>query len=112
MSGPSGTGNVTLEDQPAGCSTVGCRPVGALNDTPVEFKWAEFREDKMITPAPSFWPIFGPLGPTAGPGSSGNGPGLKNSAGCTENQPRRTILSPSRGHFVFLGPTAKKQKGK
>ena len=58
----------------------------------------------MINPAPGFWPIFGPLGPTAGPGSPGNGPGSKNSGGCTKNQPRRPILSPIRGHFVFLGP--------
>ncbi len=34
----------------------------------------------MINPAPDFWPIFGPLGPTASPG---NGPGSENSAGCT-----------------------------
>ncbi len=43
--------------------------------------WADLREDKMINPAPGFWRIFGPLGPTAGPGSPGNGPGSKNSAG-------------------------------
>ena len=48
----------------------------------------------MINPAPGFWPIFGPLGPTAGPGSPGNGPGSNNSAGCTKNQPRRPIVSP------------------
>ena len=46
----------------------------------------------MINPAPGFWPIFGPLGPTAGPGSPGNGPGSKNSAGCTTNQTRRPII--------------------
>ena len=28
--------------------------------------WADLREDDMINPAPGFWPIFGPLGPTAG----------------------------------------------
>ncbi len=55
----------------------------------------------MITPAPGFWPIFGPPGPTAGPGSHGNGPGSKNSAGCTKSQPRRPIIGPSRGYFVF-----------
>jgi hypothetical protein len=60
----------------------------------------------MLNPAPGFWPIFGPLGPTAGPGSFGNGPGSKHSAGCTENQPWRSSLSPIREHFVFLGPTA------
>ncbi len=37
--------------------------------------WADLNEDKMINPAPGFWPIFDPLGPTAGPGSSGNGLG-------------------------------------
>ncbi len=37
--------------------------------------WAELREDKMINPAPGFRPIFGPLGPTAGPGSLGTGSG-------------------------------------
>ncbi len=52
-----------------------------------------------------FWPIFGPLGPTAGPGSPGEGPGSKNSAGCTTNQPCMPILRPVRGYFVFLGPT-------
>ncbi len=31
--------------------------------------WADLREDTMINPALAFWPIFGPLGPTAGPGS-------------------------------------------
>ncbi len=55
----------------------------------------------MINPAPGSWPIFSPLGPTAGPGRSGNGPGTKSSAGCTNNQPRRPIQSPIRGHFVF-----------
>ncbi len=39
------------------------------------FLWADLREDKMINPAPDFWPIFGPLGPTAGPGSLGTGIG-------------------------------------
>ena len=37
----------------------------------------------------------------------GNGRGSKNSAGCINNQPRRPITSPIRGHSVFLGPTAK-----
>ncbi len=58
----------------------------------------------MIDPALGFWPIFGPLGPTAGPGSPGNGPASKNGAGCTKNQPRRPIISPIRVHFVFRGP--------
>ncbi len=31
----------------------------------------------MINPALGFWPIFGPLGPTAGPGSPGTGSGSK-----------------------------------
>ncbi len=61
----------------------------------------------MINPAPGFWQSFGPLGPMVGPGSPGNGPGSKNSAGCAKNQPRRPILSPIRGHFVFSGPTPK-----
>ncbi len=56
----------------------------------------------MINSAPGFWTIFGPLGPTAGHGSPGNGPGSKNSAGSTKNQPRSPILSAIRGHFVFL----------
>jgi hypothetical protein len=54
----------------------------------------------MINPAPFVWPIFGSLGPTAGPGHPGNGPGSTNSAGCTKHQPRRRILSPIRGHFL------------
>ncbi len=62
----------------------------------------------MIKPAPGFRLICGPLGLPGGPGSPGNGPGSKNSAGCTRNQPRRPIQSPIRGHFVFLGPTAKR----
>ncbi len=57
----------------------------------------------MINLAPGFWPMFGPLGPTASPGSLGTGSGSKNSAGCTKNLPR-----PIRGHFVLLGPTAKR----
>ncbi len=32
--------------------------------------WAGLREDKMINPAPGFWPILGPLGPTAGTAKS------------------------------------------
>ncbi len=55
----------------------------------------------MINLALGVWQIFGPLGPTAGPGSPGNGSGSKNSAGCAKNQPRRPIMSPIRGHFVF-----------
>ncbi len=31
----------------------------------------------MINPASGFWPIFGPLGPTAGPGSLRTGSGSK-----------------------------------
>ncbi len=69
---------------------------------------AILREDEMIKPAPGFWPSFGPLEPAAGPGSLGRGSGSKNSAGCTHKQPRRPILSPIRGHFMFLGPTAKR----
>ncbi len=61
----------------------------------------------MINAAPGFWPIFGPLGPTAGRGCLGTGSDSKHDAGCTKNQPRNPILSPIRGHFVFLGPTAK-----
>ncbi len=54
----------------------------------------------MINPALGFWLIFGPLGPTAGPGSPGNGPGSKNSAGRTNNQPRRPI---PKSHSWALG---------
>ncbi len=64
----------------------------------------------MINPAPGFCPIVGPLGPTAGPGSPGNGPGSNNSACCTKNQPRRPILSPTHGYFVFVGADFEKQK--
>jgi hypothetical protein len=70
--------------------------------------WADPREDKMINPASGLWSIFSSLGPTAGPGSPGNGHGSKNSAGCTKNQPRRPLISPMRWHFVFLGRTAKR----
>jgi hypothetical protein len=59
----------------------------------------------MINPAPGFWSISDPWGP----GSPGNGPGSKNSAGCTKNQPRRPMISPIRGHFVF-GTDRKKIK--
>ncbi len=57
----------------------------------------------MIDAASGFRPIFGPLWPTAGPGSPGNGPGSKDIAGCAENQPLGSILSPILRHFVFLG---------
>ncbi len=82
---------------------------GAMDATkPYEFiGFGDLREDKMIYPAPDLGPIFGHLGPTAGPGSPGNGLGSENSAGCTKNQPRRPILSLIRVYFVFLGPTAK-----
>ncbi len=33
--------------------------------------WADLSDDKLINPAPGFWPIFDTLGPTAGPGSLG-----------------------------------------
>ncbi len=59
--------------------------------------------DKMINQENVFG-LFGPPGPPGGLRSPGNGPGSKNSAGCTKNQPRRPILSPICGHFVFLGP--------
>ena len=78
--------------------------------------WADLREDKLINEkredeiiklAPGFRPIFGPSGPTAGPGSHGTGSGSKDSAGCTKNQPRRPVLRPVRGYFVFVVPAAK-----
>ena len=59
--------------------------------------WVDLKDDKMINPAPGCWPIFGPLGPTAGPGSLGTGSGSKNSAGCTKDQPRGPLLGPIRG---------------
>ncbi len=68
---------------------------------------ADLREDKVINFAPGLWPIFDPLGPTAGPGNLGTGSGSTNSAGCATNQPRRPILRPVRGYFVFLVPAAK-----
>ncbi len=71
-------------------------------------RWADLGEDSMINPAPGFWPIFGPLGPTAGPGSPGKGTGLENSAVCATNQPRKPIPRPVRGYFVFLVPAAKR----
>ncbi len=74
--------------------------------------WTDLREDKKINQAQGFRPMFGPLGPTAGPGSPGNGPGSKNSTGCTKDQPRKPILSPTRGHFCVFGPTAKIHKYK
>ncbi len=58
-------------------------------DAQLKYTWADLREDKMINPA-SGWPIFGPLGPTAGFGSPGNGPGSKNSAGCTNKSAPET----------------------
>ncbi len=36
--------------------------------------WADLKEDRMINPARCFGPIFGPLGPTAGPGNPGTAP--------------------------------------
>ncbi len=58
--------------------------------------WADLGEYNMINPAPVFWLIFGPSGPTAGPGSLGRGSGSKNNPGCTKNQFRRPILRPVR----------------
>ena len=59
-----------------------------------------------INPAPGFRPTFGPSRAR----EPGNGPGPQNSAGCTNKQLRRPIIRPIRGHFVFLGPTAKRFK--
>ncbi len=64
----------------------------------------------MINPAPDFWPIFDPLGPTAGPGILGTGFGSKNIAGCTKNQVRRSVIRPVRGYFVFRCRAQKDQK--
>jgi hypothetical protein len=72
--------------------------------------WADLREDEIVNPAPGLWPMFDPLGPTAGPGHPRNGSGLKNSAGCADNQPRRPILSPSRLHFVCFWDRPQKYK--
>ncbi len=55
----------------------------------------------MINLPPGFWPIFGPLGPTAGPGSLGTGSGSKHSAGTCKNQPRRSIISQFVGTLCF-----------
>ncbi len=70
--------------------------------------WADLGEDKMINPDPDFWPIFGTLRPTAGPGSHGTDQALKKSEGCTKNQPQRPIIKPVRGYIVFLVPAAKR----
>ncbi len=61
----------------------------------------------MIDPAPGFCPIFGLLGPTAGPGSLEMGSGGENSAGRTKIQPLRPVLRPIRGYVVFVVPAAK-----
>ncbi len=61
----------------------------------------------MMNPAPCFWPIVGPWGPTAGPGSLGTGSGSKNSSDCTKNQPRRPVIRPIRGYFGFVVPASK-----
>ena len=37
-----------------------------MTDSPA-YGWPDFREDKMINPAPGFWLIFGPLGAHGGP---------------------------------------------
>ncbi len=68
--------------------------------------WADLREDKMINPAPGFWPIFGPLKPAAGPGSHGTGSGSKDNAGCVKNQPPRPSIMLFRGYFEFSVPAA------
>jgi hypothetical protein len=64
----------------------------------------------MMNLAPGFWPIFGLLGPMAGPGSLGNGSGSKNTAGCTKNLPRRPIISPVRGTLCFWCRRQKEQQ--
>ncbi len=66
--------------------------------------WADPKEDEMIIWAPFFLPIFGPLRPTAGRGSLGTDSGSKHIASCTKKQPRRPLLRPIRGYFVFLVP--------
>ncbi len=48
----------------------------------------------MENTAPVFLQVFGPLGPTADPGSLGTGSGSNNGAGCTKNQPRIQITRP------------------
>ncbi len=51
--------------------------------------------------------MFGPWGPTAGPGSHGTGTGSKDSRVCARYQPRRPIIRPVRGYFVLALPAAK-----
>ncbi len=58
--------------------------------------WADLREDKIINPASCFWP---------GPGSLGTVPVRKIAQ--VAHHPRRTVLRPVRGYFVFAVPAAK-----
>ncbi len=72
--------------------------------------WADLREDKMIGPAPGFGPIFGPLEPTAGPGSLGTGSGSKNSAGCAKKSAPETNYESRSWLFCVFGAGRKKMK--
>ena len=62
----------------------------------------------MINLAPGFRSIFGPLGPTAGPGSPGNGPGSKHIAVCPNNQPPETKFKARPGALCVFGTDRKK----
>ena len=46
--------------------------------------------------------MFGPPGLASGFGGPGNGAAWGNSGGHVQNQPRRPLARPVRGHFVFL----------
>ena len=70
---------------------------------------AEFKEDKMMNPAPGLVDFLS-LVAHGGPREIRERLRLENSAGRTHNQTWRLIMRPVRGYFVFSGPTANRYK--
>ena len=74
------------------------------------FGWADLREDNITNPVQFVCRFLAPWGPRRAPGALGAAPARKIVQVAPKTQPRRPTLSPIRGHFVFLGPTAKRYK--
>ena len=64
----------------------------------------------MIHPASGFWRIFGPLGPTAGPGSPGNGSGSKIAQAAPKISPGGQFSGPFMGTLCIWNRPQKDKK--
>jgi hypothetical protein len=80
---------------------LGLRKCSRIPSALASLFWADLREEKRINPALGFWLIFGPPGPTAGPGSAWNGSGSTSNARTSHSKSARE--GPFVGTLCFLG---------